>query len=101
MSLHFYIATVSTVVKFESQFKMFCATDFRSEFLGAVSAIGNSSSKGMFINTCYTHCQSEDQSAWFGKPTSKLYDKVKCSFTCYIPFICLKIINNFFFLKKY
>ncbi|KAI3690369.1 hypothetical protein L2E82_48393 [Cichorium intybus] len=49
--------------------------EFRSEFLGTVSAIGNSSSEGMFINTCYTHCQSEDQSAWFGNPTSKLYDK--------------------------
>ncbi|KAJ9537211.1 hypothetical protein OSB04_029944 [Centaurea solstitialis] len=46
--------------------------DFRSDFLNSVSAIGNSSSNGMFINTCYTHCQSETQSAWLGTDASKL-----------------------------
>nr|XP_043628778.1 pectin acetylesterase 8-like [Erigeron canadensis] len=47
--------------------------DFRSDFLGAISAGGKSSSKGMFINTCYTHCQAETESAWFG--STKLEDK--------------------------
>ncbi|KAJ0936843.1 putative pectinacetylesterase/NOTUM [Helianthus annuus] len=33
-----------------------------------------SSTEGMFINTCYTHCQT-DQSTWFANATSKLDDK--------------------------
>ncbi|KAK9077770.1 hypothetical protein SSX86_006108 [Deinandra increscens subsp. villosa] len=48
--------------------------DFRSEFLGAISVVANSSTKGMFINTCYTHCET-DQTIWFEKPTSKLGNK--------------------------
>ncbi|XP_071730471.1 pectin acetylesterase 8-like [Rutidosis leptorrhynchoides] len=57
-----------------------CSTDqikrleeFRSEFLGAVSEAGKPSSRGMFINTCYIHCQSETQSMWLG--STKLDDK--------------------------
>ncbi|KAI3692355.1 hypothetical protein L6452_32169 [Arctium lappa] len=46
--------------------------DFRSDFLDSVSTIGNGSSNGMFINTCYTHCQSEFQPAWSGNDASKL-----------------------------
>ncbi|THU69520.1 hypothetical protein C4D60_Mb08t15260 [Musa balbisiana] len=30
--------------------------DFRSEFLNALAALGNSSARGMFINSCYAHC---------------------------------------------
>ncbi|XP_071730468.1 pectin acetylesterase 8-like isoform X2 [Rutidosis leptorrhynchoides] len=30
---------------------------------------------GIFINTCYTHCQSETQSAWLGDPALKLGNK--------------------------
>ncbi|KAJ0802260.1 putative pectinacetylesterase/NOTUM [Helianthus annuus] len=48
--------------------------DFRSDFLGALSVVTNSSTKGMFVNTCYTHCET-DQTIWFEKPTSKLEDK--------------------------
>ncbi|KAK9077771.1 hypothetical protein SSX86_006109 [Deinandra increscens subsp. villosa] len=48
--------------------------DFRMEFLGAVSAVANSSTNGMFINTCYTHCET-DHPIWFENPTSKLDDK--------------------------
>nr|GEZ28827.1 hypothetical protein [Tanacetum cinerariifolium] len=49
--------------------------EFRSEFLGTLWPVTNSTSRGMFINTCFTHCQSETQSAWYGNPTSKLDDK--------------------------
>uniref|UniRef100_A0A251V9M0 Pectin acetylesterase n=1 Tax=Helianthus annuus TaxID=4232 RepID=A0A251V9M0_HELAN len=48
--------------------------DFRSDFLGSVSSVTKSSTEGMFINTCYTHCQT-DQSTWFANATSKLDDK--------------------------
>ncbi|KAK1430794.1 hypothetical protein QVD17_13808 [Tagetes erecta] len=48
--------------------------DFRSDFLGTVSSVIKSSAEGMFINTCYAHCQI-DKATWFAKATSKLDDK--------------------------
>ncbi|KAK1430792.1 hypothetical protein QVD17_13805 [Tagetes erecta] len=48
--------------------------DFRSDFLGTVSSVIKSSAEGMFINTCYAHCQT-DKATWFAKATSKLDDK--------------------------
>ncbi|KMZ72025.1 pectin acetylesterase, family CE13 [Zostera marina] len=38
---------------------------FRSDFLKAVENVGRSSSKGMFIDSCYAHCQSGTQETWF------------------------------------
>lgn len=38
--------------------------DFRMEFLSALTGLGSSSSRGMFINSCYAHCQTEMQETW-------------------------------------
>ncbi|KAK9277066.1 hypothetical protein L1049_006605 [Liquidambar formosana] len=38
--------------------------DFRLEFLSALAGLGPSSSRGMFIDSCYAHCQSETQETW-------------------------------------
>ncbi|OIV94404.1 hypothetical protein TanjilG_25466 [Lupinus angustifolius] len=38
---------------------------FRTEFLRALTVLGNSQSKGMFIDSCYAHCQTEMQETWF------------------------------------
>ncbi|WOL07670.1 pectin acetylesterase 8 [Canna indica] len=45
---------------------------FRVDFLKALNGVGNLSSKGLFINSCYTHCQSERQELWFGSDTPML-----------------------------
>ncbi|AES96880.1 pectin acetylesterase 8 [Medicago truncatula] len=37
---------------------------FRKEFLRALAPIGNSSSVGTFIDSCYLHCQTELQEFW-------------------------------------
>ncbi|KAK4252615.1 hypothetical protein QN277_014362 [Acacia crassicarpa] len=37
---------------------------FRSDFLRALAVVGNTSSKGMFIDSCYAHCQTEMQETW-------------------------------------
>ncbi|KAM7490931.1 hypothetical protein LguiA_033852 [Lonicera macranthoides] len=50
--------------------------DFRLQFLNAISTgLRNSSSRGMFINACLTHCQSEFQQKWVGDRDSKLHNK--------------------------
>ncbi|OMO93716.1 Pectinacetylesterase [Corchorus olitorius] len=38
--------------------------DFRLQFLAALLRIGKSSSRGMFIDSCYAHCQTEMQELW-------------------------------------
>ncbi|XP_077244720.1 pectin acetylesterase 8-like isoform X2 [Tasmannia lanceolata] len=37
---------------------------YRAEFLRALGGLGNSSATGLFINSCYAHCQTEVQETW-------------------------------------
>nr|GEY52137.1 pectin acetylesterase 8-like [Tanacetum cinerariifolium]GEZ83108.1 pectin acetylesterase 8-like [Tanacetum cinerariifolium] len=37
---------------------------YRQEFLKALTGFGNSPSRGMFINSCYSHCQTGIQETW-------------------------------------
>ncbi|XP_057996909.1 pectin acetylesterase 8 isoform X2 [Hevea brasiliensis] len=39
--------------------------DFRLQFLSALYRSANSSSQGLYIDSCYTHCQTEMQETWF------------------------------------
>ncbi|KAG1355467.1 hypothetical protein COCNU_07G015790 [Cocos nucifera] len=45
---------------------------FRTEFLNALAGFGSSSSTGMFINSCYAHCQSEMQETWLSSDSPVL-----------------------------
>ncbi|KAH9687761.1 Pectin acetylesterase 8 [Citrus sinensis] len=38
---------------------------FRVQFLNALAGLGNSSSRGMFVDSCYTHCRTDYQETWF------------------------------------
>ncbi|KAF5477582.1 hypothetical protein F2P56_004206 [Juglans regia] len=38
--------------------------DFRTQFLSALNGLGTSSSRGLFIDSCYAHCQTEMQETW-------------------------------------
>ncbi|THU74015.1 hypothetical protein C4D60_Mb04t28900 [Musa balbisiana] len=49
--------------------------EFRLEFLNAVNGLGTPSSRGLFINSCYAHCQSEMQETWL-LPNSPMLDKI-------------------------
>ncbi|XP_023521075.1 pectin acetylesterase 10-like [Cucurbita pepo subsp. pepo] len=39
---------------------------FRNQMLDAVRDFSKSSENGLFINSCFAHCQSERQDTWFG-----------------------------------
>ncbi|CAK7357258.1 unnamed protein product [Dovyalis caffra] len=39
--------------------------DFRLQFLNALNRATNSSSRGLYIDSCYAHCQTETQATWF------------------------------------
>ncbi|WVZ10116.1 hypothetical protein V8G54_014646 [Vigna mungo] len=45
---------------------------FRTEFLRALTVLGNSSYKGMFIDSCYAHCQTEMQETWLRSDSPEL-----------------------------
>jgi len=44
----------------------------------AVSVIGDSPSRGMFIDSCYSHCQTESQETWFESDSPILANTVRC-----------------------
>ncbi|CAN4076480.1 unnamed protein product [Withania somnifera] len=48
---------------------------FRLGFLRALNAVGPSSSRGYFINSCYAHCQTEVQETWYRADSPKLANK--------------------------
>ncbi|XP_027348609.1 pectin acetylesterase 8-like isoform X2 [Abrus precatorius] len=48
---------------------------FRMEFIKALSVVGNSPSKGMFVDSCYVHCQTESQETWFSGDSPQLSNK--------------------------
>uniref|UniRef100_A0A7N0TB31 Pectin acetylesterase n=1 Tax=Kalanchoe fedtschenkoi TaxID=63787 RepID=A0A7N0TB31_KALFE len=48
--------------------------DFRAQFLSALTAVGNSTSRGVFIDSCYAHTQTGMQETWL-RADSPLVDK--------------------------
>lgn len=48
---------------------------YRLGFLRALYALGPSSSRGYFINSCYAHCQTEVQETWYRADSPKLANK--------------------------
>nr|XP_018676316.1 PREDICTED: pectin acetylesterase 9 isoform X7 [Musa acuminata subsp. malaccensis] len=48
---------------------------FRNEMLEALESFEGSQNGGLFINSCFTHCQSELQEAWFGPSSPRLHNK--------------------------
>ncbi|CAL5429298.1 unnamed protein product [Camellia sinensis] len=73
---------------------------FRLAFLSALTGLGGDSSKGLFINSCYAHCQTEVQETWMRADSPKLggitiakavgdwyyernpFQKIDCAYPC-------------------
>ncbi|XP_027367532.1 pectin acetylesterase 12 isoform X1 [Abrus precatorius] len=49
--------------------------DFRNQMLNDVKDFSSSSQTGLFINSCFAHCQSERQETWFADDSPLLEDK--------------------------
>ncbi|XP_057425527.1 pectin acetylesterase 10-like isoform X2 [Lotus japonicus] len=49
--------------------------DFRNQMLDDVKNFSNSSESGLFINSCFSHCQSERQETWFADDSPLIGDK--------------------------
>ncbi|KAK6947279.1 Pectinacetylesterase/NOTUM, partial [Dillenia turbinata] len=52
--------------------------DFRLQFLNALSGVSGSTANGMFIDSCYAHCQAGTQETWL-REDSPVLDKTTIS----------------------
>ncbi|AAC13595.1 similar to Vigna radiata pectinacetylesterase precursor (GB:X99348) [Arabidopsis thaliana] len=48
---------------------------FRNQMLRAVSGFSNSKKNGLFINSCFAHCQTERQDTWFADDSPVIHKK--------------------------
>ncbi|CAN4128316.1 unnamed protein product [Withania somnifera] len=48
---------------------------FRLDFIKALEAMGPSSTRGYYINSCFSHCQTQQQAYWFGPKSPRLFNK--------------------------
>nr|XP_017257125.1 PREDICTED: pectin acetylesterase 8-like isoform X3 [Daucus carota subsp. sativus]XP_017257197.1 PREDICTED: pectin acetylesterase 8-like isoform X3 [Daucus carota subsp. sativus] len=49
--------------------------EYRLQFLHTVPPVGSSTSRGMFLNSCYSHCQTELQETWLMNGSPMLFNK--------------------------
>ncbi|KAB5556050.1 hypothetical protein DKX38_006959 [Salix brachista] len=49
---------------------------FRNQMLNAIKGFSRSRQNGLFINSCFAHCQSERQDTWFGDNSPVLGNKL-------------------------
>ncbi|XP_039001141.1 pectin acetylesterase 6-like [Hibiscus syriacus] len=56
-----------------SQIKYF--QDFRNQMLNAVEVFSQSNRNGLFINSCFAHCQSEMQPTWYENDSPRVGNK--------------------------
>ncbi|KAK9086174.1 hypothetical protein Syun_028568 [Stephania yunnanensis] len=48
---------------------------FRNQMLDAIKGVSKSNKNGLFINSCFAHCQSERQDTWFADDSPMIKDK--------------------------
>lgn len=51
-------------------------TGFRNQMLNAVKRFAMSNKNGLFINSCFAHCQTERQDTWFADDSPVIGKKV-------------------------
>lgn len=60
-------------------------TGFRTHILNQIKGFAASRQTGVFLNSCFAHCQSERQDTWFANNSPKIGNKVQP----YTPFFVL------------
>ncbi|CAN0885123.1 Pectin acetylesterase 6 [Linum grandiflorum] len=71
--------------------------DFRTQMLKAVKRFAMSKANGLFINSCFTHCQSERQDTWFADGSPVLHSKPTTTLPALSAFLLLLPISSYLF----
>ena len=58
-------------------FLFWSETGFRNQMLNVIRQFSQSHQNGLFINSCFAHCQPERQDTWFADNSPVLHNKVK------------------------
>lgn len=69
-----------TWIEFNLHANVLGNSGFRNQMLNAIKMFSLSRQNGLFINSCFAHCQSERQDTWFGNNSPRLANKVNLSF---------------------
>ena len=81
---------------------MYIVSGFRQDFLAALASLGDSPSRGYYINSCYSHCQSGTQETWLRNDAPLLDNTVWVSlFACVCYSFCPRAKWLLIFKKKY
>lgn len=72
-------------------------SEFRLQFLVALLRLGKSASRGMFIDSCFAHCQTEMQGLWH-MPDSPLLNKSVSQLYIIMPYWLFFSFFSFFML---
>lgn len=51
-------------------------SDFRKQMLNAIKDFSKFKKNGLFINSCFAHCQTERQDTWFADDSPLVKNKV-------------------------
>ncbi|TYJ09090.1 hypothetical protein E1A91_A11G117100v1 [Gossypium mustelinum] len=55
--------------------QMLFLQDFRNQMLSAINGFSMSNQNGLFINSCFAHCQSERQDTWYANDSPRIGNK--------------------------
>lgn len=85
---------------------VWCQAGFRNQMLSAVEGVSTSMQNGLFINSCFAHCQTERQDTWLANDSPVIGNRVCLTQLCCIQFnkICKVLFfvvssgNSLFFL---
>ena len=75
--------------------------DFRVQFLSALNGVGSSLSRGLFIDSCYAHCQTETQETWLRADSPTLSKTVSNQHECHCLCHCSSNYTNSFHELEY
>ncbi|XP_052480349.1 pectin acetylesterase 6 isoform X2 [Gossypium raimondii] len=55
--------------------QMLFLQDFRNQMLSGINGFSMSNQNGLFINSCFAHCQSERQDTWYANDSPRIGNK--------------------------
>ncbi|KAK1359091.1 hypothetical protein POM88_043565 [Heracleum sosnowskyi] len=76
LSTFFFVILIhSSYAKLFQSWSRITCTEFRLQFLSVAPAVDSSKSRGMFLNSCYAHCQTGTQETWLRADSPLLDNK--------------------------
>ena len=54
-----------------------CVTGFRTRMVNLVKGFAMPSKNGVFLNSCFAHCQTERHDTWFAQNSPAIKNKVR------------------------